>query len=73
MKSTIKKLEDLLPELRHGRGTHIEWRDCHQKYRDDNPDIGDSEFHAELVRVYDNRIETILEAIELLKEVGSDE
>lgn len=63
----VDKLKNLLPELEYGRGTHVEWRDCDQRYRDENPSIGDKEFHNKLVKIYDNRISTVKEAIEILE------
>jgi len=65
-------LEDLLPELEYARETHVQWRDCAQVFRDNNPQIGDSNFHAEMVVTYDKRISTIKEAATKLREVAQD-
>ncbi|MGH8083909.1 MAG: hypothetical protein ACREPV_01355 [Lysobacter sp.] len=62
----VERLRALLPELEFSRGTHVEWRDCDQKYRDQNPRIGDAAFHAQCVRDYDERIACIHEAIAAL-------
>lgn len=59
----IERLKKLAPELSDGRQTHVEWRNCSQKYRDKNPDIGDKEFHHNMVLVYDERIGAITEAM----------
>ena len=63
-----KRLQALLPELEDGRETHVQWRDCAQKWRDQNPSIGTSEFHANCVRYYDERIAAVKEAIEALSD-----
>lgn len=64
---TAEELEGLLPELEYARETHVQWRDCQQKDRDANPDIGDADFHERMVRTYDVRIETIRKAASLLR------
>ena len=63
----IDRLNNLLPELEHGKETHRQWRDCDQKYRDENPDIGDKDFHTNLVKVYENRISCVTDALEYIK------
>lgn len=63
----IQRLEALIPDLEDGRETHRDWRDCHQKYRDKSPDIGDKNFHARYVLIYDERISAVKEAIEFIK------
>lgn len=64
------RLGALLPELERGRRTHVDWRDCDQIYRNQNPAIGDSEFHDARVRDYDERIEAIKEAAALLRHLS---
>ena len=64
----VMRLKNLLPELNYAKETHRQWRDCDKKYRDKNPDIGDSEFHAKYVDIYDERISTIEEAVTFLQE-----
>lgn len=59
----IADLLALLPELEEGRTTHKLWTECDQKYRDENPDIGDKHFHSNMVAVYGKRISTINNAI----------
>jgi len=61
------ELEALLPELEYSRQTHIEWRDCPQHCRDRNPEIGSAAFHADAVKQYDVRIETIRRAANHLR------
>lgn len=56
------RLDALLPDLEYSRETHVQWRDCDQRYRDENPAIGDAEFHAKAVSWYDERIAAIKEA-----------
>lgn len=63
----IGRLEALLSDLEFSRETHRQWRDCDQSYRDQNPDIGDDQFHAQMMNVYDERISVIVDAIECLK------
>lgn len=63
-----ERLEALLPELEYSRETHVQWRDCEDKWRRANPQIGDKAFHAEMVRVYDERISTIKQAAEALRQ-----
>lgn len=63
MGDIVDRLNSLLPELNYNRETHRQWRDCEQKYRDRNPEIGDSKFHADCVKLYDERIESIKLAI----------
>ena len=63
----IMRLKNLLPELNYTRETHRQWRDCHKKYRDKNPDIGNSEFHEKYVDIYDERISAIEEAMTFLQ------
>ena len=63
----IIRLKNLLPDLIYSKETHRQWRDCDQKYRDENPDIGDSEFHAKYVDIYDERISAIEEIITFLQ------
>lgn len=62
-----QKLRGLLPKLEYARETHRQWRDCHQSYRDANPDIGDSAFHQQAVDDYDERIRLIKEAADRLE------
>ena len=57
-----ERLLAILPDLEHGRETHNIWANCDQKYRDENPDIGDVEFHLAHVRIYDERISLVTEA-----------
>ena len=64
----VMRLKKLLPELNYAKETHRQWRDCDKKYRDENPDIGDSEFHAKYVDIYDERISAIEEAVTFLRE-----
>ncbi len=64
--SVVDRLKALLPELEYSRETHVQWRDCHQKYRDENPRIGDSAFHQGCVETYDERIAVIKEAIDII-------
>jgi hypothetical protein len=66
-KQAAARLDALLPELEYSRETHVQWRDCDQKYRDTNPAIGSSEFHAQCVKHYDERIAAIKEAAQLLR------
>lgn len=66
----LMRLKKLLPELEFGRGTHIQWRDCPQIYREKNPDIGDIEFHQKCVDTYDERIATIKDAITFIEGVA---
>lgn len=63
-KHFIMRLKALLPNLEYSRETHVEWRDCHQKYRDENPRIGDAKFHQTCVDDYDERITAINDTIE---------
>ena len=63
----VMRLKNLLPELDYARETHRQWRDCDQKYRDKNPDIGESEFHAKYVDIYDERISAIEETVTFLQ------
>lgn len=63
----IMRLKNLLPELNYAKETHRQWRDCDQKYRLKNPDIGDRDFHAKYVDIYDERISAIEEAIIFLE------
>jgi len=58
-------LKELLPDLEYGRETHVLWRDCHQKYRDQNPHIGDVKHHDRYVEIYGNRISTVMDAIDV--------
>lgn len=67
--ASADRLSSLLPGLKFSRRTHVQWRDCDQKFRDENPDIGSSKFHAEAIKEYDERISTIEEAIGLLKTI----
>jgi hypothetical protein len=60
------KLASLLPHLEFSRKTHVQWRDCDQSWRDMNPSIGDSKFHDDCVKEYDNRIHFIREAVTFL-------
>lgn len=69
--SAANRLAALLPDLEYAQETHVQWRDCDQRYRDMNPDIGSAEFHAQLVREYNERIEAIREAIVCLRGDGS--
>lgn len=62
----VDRLNALIPELEYSRETHIQWRDCDQRYRDENPDIGSAAFHDEQVKIYDERISAINEAIAAL-------
>ena len=55
----VDRLDALLPELEYSRETHVQWRDCPQHFRDRNPEIGDSDFHARAVADYDERIAAI--------------
>lgn len=57
------RMRELLPKLEYGRETHVQWRDCDQKYRDAEPSIGTREFHAEMVDEYDERIACFKAAI----------
>lgn len=66
-----KNLNSLVIELYEGQETHRIWRDCNQKYRDLNPDIGDEKFHAKMVKTYQLRIGTIKSAIIYIQEVQS--
>lgn len=59
----IERLGNLVPELEYGRETHVQWRDCDQKYRDAEPSIGTREFHADMVTKYDERIACVRAAI----------
>ncbi len=61
-------LEALIPELAEGQETHRIWRDCDQKYRDSNPSIGDKEFHTNMVKTYQIRIDIIRSAIMYIHE-----
>lgn len=65
--SLLERLSALLPELEFSKETHRQWRDCEQIYRDQNPMIGDPAFHDTQVELYEERIETILDTISLLK------
>jgi len=58
-----KNLESLIPELVHSQETHRMWRDCDQKHRGANPSIGDKEFHSNMVKTYQVRIDVIMSAI----------
>jgi len=58
-----KNLESLIPELVYSQETHIVWRDCDQKHRDANPSIGDKDFHRDMVKTYQVRIDVIMSAI----------
>ncbi len=60
------RLGALLPDLLYSKQTHVLWRDCDQKKRDLNPQIGDVEFHAQCVRDYAERIAAIEEAVAVL-------
>lgn len=62
-----QRLSALLPELEYSRETHVQWRDCDQTHRDRNPKIGSSEFHAQCVTDYDERIAAIKEAVTALE------
>lgn len=66
--SILADLQALLPDMKDGRKTHEIWAICHQKYRDDNPDIGGKDFHLGMIDVYDKRIETINNAITFIEE-----
>lgn len=63
-----KELESLLPGLEYSRQTHVLWRDCEQKYRDENPEAGDKEHHIQCIEEYDQRIATIKDAINTITE-----
>lgn len=65
----VARLKNIIPELEYARETHVQWRDCHQKYRDENPSIGDSAFHKKYVEIYDERIAAIKEAIEIINKM----
>jgi hypothetical protein len=60
------RLALLIPELEHDRETHRQWRDCDESYRQRNPSIGDSKFHADCVAMYDERIRTARLALETI-------
>ena len=62
----VMRLKALLPGLEYSRETHVQWRDCDQRYRDENPSIGDAEFHQTCVDEYDERIRTINDAAEYI-------
>jgi len=59
----VKRLESLIPDLKECQEVHREWRDCDQIHRDNNPNIGDENFHNEMVDTYENRILTVKDAI----------
>lgn len=63
MNDLQKRLKALIPGLEYSRETHRQWRDCDQKYRDENPAIGDPDFHQKCIDEYDERISAIKEAI----------
>ncbi|MFB2800450.1 hypothetical protein [Shewanella seohaensis] len=63
----VERLNELLPELEYSRETHIIWRDCDQKYRDEQPAVGDVKHHKNCIAEYDKRIAVIKEAIEFIK------
>ena len=65
--SLLQRLRALIPELEDGRDTHVQWRDCHQRFRDANPSIGDKAFHAGMVNVYDERIACVRDAIAFIE------
>ena len=68
----ITRLENLLPELNYAKETHRQWRDCDQEHRDKNPDIGDSDFHAKYVDIYDERISAIEGVVIFLKNLNHE-
>jgi hypothetical protein len=59
MMSDKQTFNTIIEELKYSQETHRIWRDCDQKYRDENPDIGDSEFHDNMVLTYQTRIDFI--------------
>ena len=61
-----ERLENMLEGLEERRETHKQWRDCDQVYRDQNPSIGDSDFHAHCVEEYDEYIDTVQGAMSLI-------
>ena len=67
IKRVVKRLLNLLPDLEYSRQTHVIWRDCDQKYRDENPDIGDVDHHKQCIAEYDERITAIKEAVETIE------
>ncbi len=63
------RLRALVPELEHGRQTHLDWGayiDKHPEYLKEHPDFGDVDHQAEQVEEYNKRIRTVLEAAEAL-------
>ena len=69
--AVARRLLALLPELEYSRGTHVIWRDCEQKYRDENPDIGDIEHHKQCIADYDERISAIKEAAKVINNLSA--
>lgn len=71
VEAVVRRLLALLPELEYSRGTHVIWRDCEQKYRDENPDIGDIEHHKKCIADYDERISAIKEAVKVINNLAA--
>lgn len=65
--SLADRLEALLPPLRDGRQTHVEWGewmrgDVNGSRAAQNPGVGTAEFHDGMVAEYDSRIQTVTDA-----------
>jgi len=65
----LSRVQDLIPLLEDGRETHVEWRDwlkANPENEKVNPDAGDAEFHAAMVKEYDERLQVMKEVIDVL-------
>ena len=63
----VMRLRGLLPSLEYSRETHVIWRDCDQKYRDEQPSVGDKHHHEMCIADYDDRIAVINDAIKFIE------